>query len=529
MRKIPISLIWSMSASCLLFVFLSLFAFNNKNILSNDLYSYDEADYRYAAEKGFLTNYLDRGSLSFGAFLAKGMKAGLNKTEWGRLSKFIRASDDITFYRHFHGPLYFYWLIATKTIGFDSEKLIRYGTLLLALFCTLAFSLLLFGLFPHRPSYMVVPFIAALLLGPSIILTYNHLTPHGFFVIFSSVSLGCMALYCKENKPRFWYGSIIAAALAFLTLEYAALLILVLLITLWIFRKTHAYPMTKPERRRFLYGSVLCFVLPILVLWPGGLLKLTIIKNYLFYAYFTFIRGDLYSSFSFHDVWSMRVQESPVEYAVLLLGLIALPFMIKKNQWMISLALYTLFILATGFRNLSTYPQYLTSVFPALYLFAAAGFFILLDKKSAIVRSFAAGILTAAIAANSYIFFTFFAPHSWQRTQPEITSLKDITPLLSGNHFPLFVSREYIPTLHYYFPQARLNPYNQVFEDNRTVTKEVSNFIKKHGGSVLILINNRGRELSELIKSELAVENEWNLFFSEREPNVICYQLSLKQ
>lgn len=41
-----------------LFALLSAEAFRNPNILPRELYSYDEADYVYAAEKGLLANYV---------------------------------------------------------------------------------------------------------------------------------------------------------------------------------------------------------------------------------------------------------------------------------------------------------------------------------------------------------------------------------------------------------------------------------------------------------------------------------------
>jgi hypothetical protein len=528
LSNIPATLLWSLLLSCFVFAALSVISFKNTDILSDSLYAYDEADYMYAAEKGFLANHADRGTLPFDVFYAHGMKTGFEKSKWGQLSKFIRSSDDIAFYRHFHGPLYFYWLQAAKSLGLSSEKQMRFATLVLLLFSLLLFCVLLYMLFPNQPFIMFPPFIMLFVLGPSMILTFNHITPHGLYVVLSLASLGGCALYCKYGLRRYWYVSVMAASLAFLTIEYSAILILTMLITLWLFRKTHFTALSGPQRLRFVTGSILCFTLPIVILWPGGLFKLTIVKNYLFYTYFTLIRGDLYSSFSALQVWGMRVIESPFEYLVLLYGLAALPFLIKKNRWLIPLGLYVLFILLTSMRNQSTFPQYLASIFPVLYLIAATGLLVTLKNRPMFLKTATLLFITAGILANSCTFFMFHTSRSWQNMPHEITSLDDLKTILAKNDAPLFVPRDYIPVIHYYFPTTKLNPFNPVFENHRTVVGKAFSLLGNQSGHILLIFDHDAAELPEMIEPRCLIESRQELFLSNHTPNAICYRLSCR-
>src|SRR5690348_9525661 len=73
-------------------------------------FSYDEADYMYAGTRGIAANYLDSPSLSLFEFLRKGRELSANPGQGRSMSEYVRASGDITFYRHYHGPMYAYWL-----------------------------------------------------------------------------------------------------------------------------------------------------------------------------------------------------------------------------------------------------------------------------------------------------------------------------------------------------------------------------------------------------------------------------------
>src|SRR4029079_6588105 len=94
-------------------------------VISSAPYTYDEADYMYAASRGFSANYLDRDVLPFSTFVELGWAALAHPEARFALSEFIRNSTDISFYRHYHGPLYFYWLMAFDE-GNGSEYVMRW-------------------------------------------------------------------------------------------------------------------------------------------------------------------------------------------------------------------------------------------------------------------------------------------------------------------------------------------------------------------------------------------------------------------
>src|SRR5205823_1722757 len=111
-------------------VILAVFALLIGRLISAQYFSYDESDYAYAASKGFAASYLDRPSISVIDFVRTGLRRGLRSGEWRNLSEYIRHSDDIALYRHFHAPLYFYWLNLIETFSGPKESAVRWASLL---------------------------------------------------------------------------------------------------------------------------------------------------------------------------------------------------------------------------------------------------------------------------------------------------------------------------------------------------------------------------------------------------------------
>src|SRR5512132_869629 len=101
-------------AACLLAA-LTLYIFFP--LASSQPYAYDEADYMWAGKQGFLANYTDRNGLSFPEFVRKGLELYRNPSLRPAYSQFIRESGDIGLYRHYHGPVYAYWLALLHGVG----------------------------------------------------------------------------------------------------------------------------------------------------------------------------------------------------------------------------------------------------------------------------------------------------------------------------------------------------------------------------------------------------------------------------
>src|SRR3989442_8962214 len=105
-------------------------------------FSYDESDYMYVASRGMWANWADSPSQSLADFLRAGLSQLRSGDQRGNLSERIRAIGDIHFYRHWHGPFYWYWLIAIAHPLRDNESLARLTTVA---FHVAAFLLVYFG------------------------------------------------------------------------------------------------------------------------------------------------------------------------------------------------------------------------------------------------------------------------------------------------------------------------------------------------------------------------------------------------
>src|SRR5258708_31263854 len=94
-------------------------------------FGYDEADYMYAGRQGFAANYLDRGSIGMGAYIAQGFALLRDKSQRQSMSQLVRNSGDLDFYRHYHGPIYAYWIAAGQALGAQGEAAYRASGLIL--------------------------------------------------------------------------------------------------------------------------------------------------------------------------------------------------------------------------------------------------------------------------------------------------------------------------------------------------------------------------------------------------------------
>src|SRR5271169_2320900 len=73
-------------------------------------FTYDESDYMCAARFSPLAHWMDFGAMPFGEFVSIGLQRGRSPQQRLELSEMARASDDPDVYRHYHGPVLWYWL-----------------------------------------------------------------------------------------------------------------------------------------------------------------------------------------------------------------------------------------------------------------------------------------------------------------------------------------------------------------------------------------------------------------------------------
>src|SRR6266550_4032699 len=103
---------------------LAVFYFLAKGTVMYGPFGYDEADYMYAVSRGFLANYTDAPTMPLAELVKVGLNRGRDPSQRGDLSQMIRNSDDMVFYRHWHGPLYVDWLRIVRPLA-SSEHAMR--------------------------------------------------------------------------------------------------------------------------------------------------------------------------------------------------------------------------------------------------------------------------------------------------------------------------------------------------------------------------------------------------------------------
>ena len=198
--------------------------------LSGSKYSYDESDYMFAATRGVVPNWIDSPAMSLPEFVRMGMKRGSDAGSRSELSEFIRDSGDIHFYRHWHGPLYFYGLAVLKPWTVD-EREMRAASLWIPAAGVL---LVYFGCLWILPGEPVAALLAAALYGVGYtVANTSELAPHQLFILLSMTGLFCLAKLEVSGLQRFWWWAVAAIALSIVAMEVAFVGVAVLLLMGW--------------------------------------------------------------------------------------------------------------------------------------------------------------------------------------------------------------------------------------------------------------------------------------------------------
>lgn len=448
------------------------------NLVTNrDPYNYDEADYMYAAQKGLIANYLDANAIPIQTFIESGLNMGNDKTKRTDLSELIRNSDDITFYRHYHGPLYFYWLNVLHFIGCKDENSFRAGTL--ALLALTGF-VLLWAVSKQRGITifgLCLPII--LLFGSEInIDTSAFITPHALYVAASLAAVAMLSHFFVTNKKSDWYKALTLLGLAFLSIEYAVLVALTFLLCLVIERKS-VFPLQEFKvYARFAGQALLVLLLTIGVFWLGGIVKLTLVKNYIFFAYFTFVRGGEYGNGNFIDVWLNRFSASPVLFIIVILTLIYFVVKCKENRHLLPFVIYPALVFLTSIRNTSPLPTYVSSILPPIFVLSGVAFSQIFAGKKYQYPSIAILLIIGGLEIS--LLPTLGANNRRDENTNQV--LINYLNQLPASDSSMLVPRLYLPTLHFYFPDKHWSAYREEFDDINTVRltlarKKVNGFL----------------------------------------------------
>jgi hypothetical protein len=442
--------------------------------VSGIAYEYDEADYMYAASRGLGANYTDTPALSVAEFIRIGMSRVQTGSEPQGLSERIRKIGDMNFYRHSHGALYSYWLLALGG-GPGDEYRMRMASLVFPAVAAIGLYVGSLWILPGAAAgWMAALLSATLYLWSFAAVQTVELAPHQMFVMWVLFSLLCAAKAFRTGDRRAWYAAAVFGGSAFCTLEVAFVLVFALVATAWLAARQRGFDWATAR------NCTLLFLATTIVVNPPALLKLHIVKSYLFMAYLAVFRSNQWGDVSYGEMWVRRLTSSPVEWLLLPIAAVvwwrtrqnaaaraATPFLIYGA------AMFLVMVRVTGGSMRYTLP-----FLPALDVFSGftlAG--VLLRWRPAARYVAVVAIFLAHLAATAH----------YLGGRPPRT---DCGPVLlfdrmRAQHFDdkrMLAPFYLVPALHYYFPNGEFLPY----QDEGTLRTEVG----RRGVDGVVLMDN---------------------------------------
>ena len=431
-------------------ILLALLLFPMAPNVAPDPYVYDEADYMYAASLGFAANYTDTPTLPIADFVRTGLARGRDASQRQALSEQIRASNDVVFYRHWHGPLYLYLLIPVSRLGLSERE----GRTVMLAIPALTLAAIYFGclsIIPGRAGTFAALTGSLLFLSASSVTGSTELAPHHLFALLSVGFLFLLAKFVAGGLRIYWYAAVVAAGLAFCTLEVAFVLIITLAICAFV------------ECRRLEVGwrlgarSIALFVATVLVVWPAAIYKTSFVKGYLFMAYLALFRKSPWGNKGFFEVWGHRVLDSPLEWIAILAGLFLYFRKSGENTKHITypMLVYATLMVAATARVLTSSARYSLLFMPALDIFAALTLVPFLMPAPRRVVYAALALFCGFFGFDEYRLFN--RNHNQDPRPPAVLNYIRDNRLQENT---LLVPREDLPMIHYYFPQTHLHGYS---------------------------------------------------------------------
>ena len=427
---------------------------------SNSPFGYDEADYMFAAGMGLAANYTDTPTMPIGEFLRIGLSRGRDSRQSSGLSELIRGADDIVFYRHWHGPLYFYWLMPASALGLD-EGAMRLSMLAFPI-CSLF--LIYFGclwVLPALQGQLAAVLSSALFLWSVTTIRSSELAPHQLFVCAYLASLIGLSKTVATGNRRYFYLAVAAAALSCCLLEVGFVTVATLLVCGFLERRSLRADWAFAAR------SILLFTATVFLVWPGAVLKLSFLKGYLFMAYLAVFRKSPWGSAGLFDTWRGRFLSSPVEWLMVLLSILLLLRFRKIENVRSSypFVVYSVLMLAATLRVTSETARYALPFQPALDVLAGFILAAYMVKLRPATAYFLAAILGVALLVSTSLDLR----RRPVRPDPRAPALLSYVRQNHLEQSRLLAPQSDVPLLHYYFPQIRLQGYTGSPPDPYTV------------------------------------------------------------
>ncbi len=437
-------------------------AFIYAPVISDHPVGYDEADYMWSGQRGLWANYHDEHTISFVEFVRKGLELARNSGQRQSFSEYIRSTGDIEFYRHYHGPMYVYWLALLNDAGAQRENVFR-GASLLIHFATA--TLVLFGVwavFPSLPPATALLACALFVFNRSALTAATGITQHVLFTFFCVASLFACSLFLRHLETKWFYATLALIACALCTVETSVLLLGALGLSMIVEhrRMREKWPTMKAFAGLVLRGAGV-FLLAMTICWPMGVLKLGIAKGFMSLVYFAFSRKT-YTAQGPMALWREEFQASPWEFWLLLPGIIA-AFALwrsfaQRRELLAWLMFIALFLLVTLKMTLQ-YPYYYAPLTAAVTVATAVAAGILWTRWPWAGR---AAILLAVIASivGSTVIYREVLREA-KATRPYESVVLGVVgdhPIDAGHS--LYLPYQLVPMLHYYHPDIKTVGYD---------------------------------------------------------------------
>jgi len=430
-------------------IFVAGFLWLATRTVSPGLFGYDEADYAFDAGMGLAANYTDSPTLPLPQFLREGLGRGKSASERGALSEAIRNSNDIIFYRHWHGPLYFYFLIPATAFTHDEHTLRTLG-LAIPILSFLVIALGCLWLTGGNEGWLQAILCSALFLWSWTTLGSTELAPHQLFACCCLLGLFFLAKIAATGQRRFLYAAGFAAGLAFCTLEVTFVLVATIIVVAFLERRRLALDWSTAFR------ALAVFVATVFVLWPGAILKLSFVKAYLFMAYLAIFRKSPWGNQGLLETWITRFQNAPLEWLLIAVavGLFVFNRGLREKRTLYPFLIFAGLMIVATLRVTTGAPRYALPFMPALQVFTGLAIATALPGRPR-QQALWATLIALALFAASWIAVNRHPPG----TDPTIAGLLNIVRADHLQSANLLVPQDYVPPLHYYFPHTHLRGY----------------------------------------------------------------------
>lgn len=434
-------------------------------------YAYDSADYVYASRLGFWTNFVDKGALTLPEFIEKGLDLKDNPEKRAEMSRLARASDDPQLYRHYHGPVYFYFLHIMELLGVHSETGLRLAGLGVHILTALLVMLAFWSIFPDWPRGAGLLAGGLYLYNRTALVTAGEITQHIAFLFTATLTLWAMSLFCRRLEVRYWYLTMAALGFAFAAVETASLLAMTLGAVLVLLHRPIAqkWPSWR-TRLGLLFRGIGVAALTLFVLWPAGLFKLGIVRGFVYLIYIAVSRKT-FSPIGPLDTWLVRFRTSPWEHWSLLFGLLAAVLLWRhlkhRREALPWICFAAVFIVVTA-KVTVEYVHYRGSIALVATMATAIAVAHLWKQKGPKVGLALAGILALCALAQA-----LERREELQIAQATPTSSAQVISWARSASIPagerLYVPYYFVPVLHLYEPGIQTAGYDRDWELPRLI------------------------------------------------------------